>query len=175
MPSKWRSTWIEQGELTMPLEMTSPRLAIDRKKDGPLSVTIQGSEDKTAYLQTRILIIEDEMMIAWMMESILTDAGFADIVTAADAEEASRAAAEHPPGLVVSDINLGAGIDGIEVSVEICRTSGIPVLFVTAYADDATRTRIAGHFPQAELLRKPINGPTLREAVRRALRSEPRH
>lgn len=158
----------------MPFDFVIPRFAADRKK-GPPFATSAASSREAAYLQTRVLIIEDEMMIAWMLESFLSEAGFTDIVMAADGEEARRAASELAPGLVISDLNLGAGTNGLEASAGICQQSEIPVLFVTAYADDGTRRLIAAQFPRAELLRKPVDSAALLGAVRRALQPMSHH
>ncbi len=151
------------------LEMVLPRYAAGRDKPPPAIPAGPSSAGKEKWLGTRVLIVEDEMMIAWMIESLLSDAGFTDIVVAADGEEACRLASETAPGLVVSDINLGAGINGVEAAVAICSDGQIPVLFVTAYADASARARIAEHFPGAELLRKPLDRKTLMAAVARAL------
>lgn len=153
----------------MMLEMVLPRYAAGRGKPPPASLPGASAEGKATWLGTRVLIVEDEMMIAWMIESLLADAGFSDIVVAADGEEACRLASQAAPGIVVSDINLGAGADGIEAAVAICRDGDIPVLFVTAYADASARTRVAEHFPAAELLRKPVDRTALIAAVTRAL------
>lgn len=159
----------------MALSHLQPLFANNRNDRPPKFVVGEGEKREAPYLEARILIIEDEVMIAWTIESLLLDAGFTDIAIASDAMEASTASIEAVPTLVVSDINLGAAIDGVEASIAICQAANIPVLFVTAYADEATRSRIASHFPTSELLRKPVDGPTLVNAVHRALGLRSRH
>src|SRR5690349_3382189 len=88
-------------------------------------------------LAAAILIVEDSAMIAWTVESFLGQMGFTDIVMASTGEEAVALARNAPPGLIVSDINLGAGADGIDTAIAITRDGDTPVLFVSAYADDA--------------------------------------
>lgn len=153
----------------MMLELVVPRFATGGDRPPLAAPTNLSSGGKAKWLGTRVLIVEDEMMIAWMIESLLSDLGFTDIMVAADGEEACRLASQTAPGLVVSDINLGAGINGVEAAVAICRDGNVPVLFVTAYADSSARTRIAEHFPGAELLRKPVDRTALIAAVARAL------
>ncbi|MBN8808264.1 MAG: response regulator [Sphingomonas sp.] len=153
----------------MRLQMLEPLLATNGKRPPAPAIAPGRSSDEATRLETRVLIVEDEMMIAWMIESLLSDAGFENVAIAADGKEACRQASEQTPGLVVSDINLGSGINGVEAAVAICHAGRIPVLFVTAYADGATRERIAAHFPHAELLRKPVDGASLTAAVHRAL------
>ena len=121
--------------------------------------------ERTVRYDASILIIEDEAMIAWMLSSMIEEMGFTDIEIAASAEEARAIAARAAPDLIVSDINLGKGADGIEAAAEIGHAGLIPVLFVTAYADDAVRSRIADAVPTAQLLRKPIERDVLRRAI----------
>jgi CheY-like chemotaxis protein len=123
----------------------------------------------TLPLATAILIVEDSAMIAWTVESFLGQMGFTDIVMASTGEEAVALARTAPPGLIVSDINLGAGADGIDTAIAITRDGDTPVLFVSAYADDAVRERIASHLPRAGLLCKPIQRDSFQAAVRNLL------
>lgn len=108
-------------------------------------------------------------MIAWMVENILLDAGFTTIEMAATGEDAEARAASFRPGLVISDVNLGAGKDGIDSAVAIRAATRLPIIFVTAYADDAMRARIAAAVPGAALLRKPVDQTLLLRAVSSAL------
>lgn len=124
---------------------------------------------------TRILIVEDEVMIAWMLESILEDLGFADIEMAATGAQARAAAARGRPGLILSDVNLGGGPDGIDTAIEIARSDAVPVIFVTAYADQAIRARIDRELPGARLLRKPLQTELVGQAVLAALEAKARH
>lgn len=116
-------------------------------------------------LATPVLIIEDEMMIAWMVQSVLEDLGFSDLVIASSGEEAKADAGRILPGLIISDINLGAGCDGVEASTAISRGGRIPVLFISAYASEETRKRIARDLPTARLLAKPVGITELGDAV----------
>ncbi len=154
----------------MLLERNVLRLATDDPPGGPGDVSDSKGEASPIHLATRILIIEDEVMIAWMVESLLLDMGFSDILIASDADQAASVAASSPPGLIVSDINLGRGPDGIEAAISINRAGQAPVIFVTAYADAAARQRITAAFPQAQLLRKPVERQALVASVQRALR-----
>ena len=118
---------------------------------------------------TPLLIIEDESMIAWMLENILTDAGFTSIALASTGEQAEAFAAKQRPGLVISDINLGAGKDGIAAAQGIRGATRLPLIFVTAYADDGVKQRLADALPGAQILRKPVDEAALMRAVMRAL------
>jgi CheY-like chemotaxis protein len=128
-----------------------------------------GESQSVLPLATAILIVEDSAMIAWTVESFLGQMGFTEIVMASTGEEAVALARTAPPGLIVSDINLGAGADGIDTAIAITLESHTPVLFVSAYADDAVRQRIASHLPLAGLLCKPIQRDSFQAAVRNLL------
>lgn len=116
-------------------------------------------------LRSRILIVEDEVMIAWMIESLLEDMGFENVEIAGSGEEAFSAVAGARPALIVSDINLGSQLDGIAVAERINADGFVPVLFVSGYADDRARARIDATFATAKLLRKPVEPALLRSAI----------
>lgn len=118
---------------------------------------------------TPILVIEDESMIAWMIANVLEEAGFASVAVAANGRQALTEARTRAPGLLVSDVNLGAGIDGVETALAICAAQPAPIIFVTGYADDSMRQRIADTLPRAQILRKPVDPGALTRAVLRAL------
>jgi len=117
-------------------------------------------------LATPVLIVEDEAMIAWMMESLLEDMGFTAIAIAATGEEAIEQAARVAPGLVISDINLGQnGMDWVDAAVAIRKDADPSIVFITGYASAEARDRIARDLPGAQLLRKPVDVEELRRAI----------
>lgn len=116
-----------------------------------------------------VLVIEDEAMIAWMLESLLEDMGFMLIALASNAAEAAAAAAKRLPELVISDINLGDGADGIDAVISIREKCCTAVVFVSAYVDDDARFRISEHVLGARTLAKPLNVAALSDAVQRVL------
>lgn len=117
-------------------------------------------------LAAPVLIVEDEAMIAWMLESLLEDMGFTAITIVASGDEALDAAARLSPGLIVSDINLGpGGLDGVTAAATIRRTLPTPVLFVTGHAGADALERIREGVPGALVLRKPVSPEALRRAV----------
>ena len=128
-----------------------------------------GDGPSPALARVPVLVIEDEAMIAWMLESLLEDMGFEAITLASNAAEAIAAAARRTPELVISDINLGAGADGIDAVGAIRRTCSPAVVFVSAYIDANARTRIAEQVAGARILSKPLGGDDLAAVVRDAL------
>lgn len=120
-------------------------------------------------LHTPVLIIEDESMIAWMLETMLEEMGFDTIAIAPTGGEAVRLAGTNPPGLIISDINLGSGLDGVATAAAIRSMKAGPVIFITGYASEEARARIEVDLPGAPILRKPVSDLELRAAISRAL------
>ncbi len=116
-----------------------------------------------------ILILEDEILIGWMIESILEDAGFSAVTLVTGAAEAVASARAAVPDIMISDVNLGGGEDGIDVAQRIRETADIPVIFVSAYVDAAERDRIARDIGDAAILRKPVEVAALLDALRAIL------
>lgn len=116
-----------------------------------------------------VLVIEDEAIIAWMLESLLEDMGFEEITLASNAMEATAAAERRTPELIISDINLGPGADGVEAVGVIRDTCSPAVVFVSAYIDDNARSRIFNRIAGARILSKPLSGDELSAAIRDAL------
>ena len=89
----------------------------------------------------RILLVEDDALVAWGLESMLVEIGHSPEWTAGSAEEAIEAAATHHPDLVIMDIRLRGDRDGIDAAREIVARYSIPVLFLTGYSDPRTLRR----------------------------------
>ncbi len=128
-----------------------------------------------ADLARDILIVEDEVLIAWMIESLLEDAGFQSIRLATSAADALASAHERGPELIISDINLGVGDNGIEAAIRMRQIAPAPVVFISAYVDGTARTRIADEIGDAVILRKPVEQRALMAAVRELLKRPPQH
>lgn len=120
-------------------------------------------------LDTPLLVVEDEAMIAWMVETMLEEMGFGAIAIAPTGDEAIRLAGATPPGLIISDINLGPGLDGIAAAAAIRAVQAGPVIFITGYASAEAHARIRAELPGAAVLRKPVSEMELRAAITRAL------
>jgi DNA-binding NarL/FixJ family response regulator len=116
----------------------------------------------------RILIVEDDYLVASEMEAALAQAGFEIAGPAASAEEALQLAAGQHPALVVMDIRLDGPRDGIDTALELFATRGIRCVFVTAHHNPDARARARPANPLA-WLPKPYTMPSLVEVVRRAL------
>ena len=91
---------------------------------------------------TKILIVEDENIIALDIRSMLEDLGYmvSDIVSSG--EESIQKASKTKPDLVLMDIKLKGRIDGVSAGQEIYKQFQIPIVYLTAYSDPATIKRI---------------------------------
>jgi CheY-like chemotaxis protein len=91
-----------------------------------------------------ILIVEDERIVARDIEKRLKKLGYQVIGSVASGEEALRQAQLTLPDLVLMDIQLKGQLDGIQTAEHIHTDLDIPVVFLTAYADDETLQRSTG-------------------------------
>ncbi len=89
---------------------------------------------------TRILIVEDESIVALDLERQLQAAGHAVIGRLDTGEDAVECAQAHRPDLVLMDITLAGQMDGVEAAACL-RKSEVPVVFLTAHCDEATLER----------------------------------
>jgi two-component system, response regulator PdtaR len=118
-----------------------------------------------------IMVVEDELVVAENLRQTLTGMGYEVPCTACRSDEAIGMADECPPDLILMDIRLeGSDLDGIETARQIRARHEIPVVFVTAYADDKTLERVISTGPSAFIL-KPFNGQELYSAIEMALHS----
>lgn len=111
-----------------------------------------------------ILVVEDERLIALSIETQLRTLGYAVAGSTRTGEEAVRLAEELRPDLLLMDIHLGSGMDGVQAADLIRQRLGIPVVFLTAHADDGTLQRAKLTEPHGFVL-KPFEEAELRIAI----------
>jgi len=116
----------------------------------------------------RILVVEDELIIAKGIEKRLKVLGYAVTDTVPSGEEAVAQALETLPDLILMDINLQGGMDGVSAAEQIRARVDIPVIFLTAYADSATLARAKISEPFGYIV-KPFQDITLASAIEMAL------
>jgi DNA-binding NarL/FixJ family response regulator len=130
--------------------------------------------DKRIELSRRILVVEDDFLVANEIEVALSDAGFDIAGVAASANEAVELAESQRPALVVMDVRLAGEHDGIHAAVEIFRKLGTRCIFATAHCDQYLLERAKLATPLG-WLQKPYSMLSLVNAVRRALEQPDRH
>jgi signal transduction histidine kinase len=118
--------------------------------------------------ETKVLIVEDERIVALDLQYQLRRLGYTVSDVASTGEEALRIAEETQPDVVLMDIRLGGPLDGVETAEELRDRSDVPVVFLTAYADDRTLERAKATEPFGYLL-KPFEERELQIAIEIAL------
>jgi PAS domain S-box-containing protein len=118
--------------------------------------------------QVKILIVEDEAIVAKDMELCLSSFGYSICGIVASGEDALAAAGEIQPNLIILDMMLKGKLDGIETAHRIRTQFGIPVIFVTAYSDENTIKRARETNAFGYLL-KPFEERELRSTIEMAL------
>jgi PAS domain S-box-containing protein len=116
----------------------------------------------------RVLIVEDERVVARHIQTRLAHLGYDTVGITGSGEEAVRLAAELRPDLVLMDIRLDGPMDGVAAAQQIRDRSQVPVVYLTAYADDDTLRRARVTEPFGYVL-KPFDERELRTAVEMAL------
>jgi two-component system, response regulator PdtaR len=112
----------------------------------------------------RLLVVEDEILTADYLHHLLIELGYEVCGHAATAAAAINLAGERRPDLILMDVNLGRGGDGIDAAGQILARFGIRSLFVTAYGDRATLQRAESTQP-AGVLFKPFDKARLGSAL----------
>src|SRR5215212_870699 len=140
--------------------LASPNDSKARTRSSEASETEQG--------KTRILVVEDDFLIALQTEAALADAGFEVIGNATTAEEAVALAKAQQPCLAVMDIRLASERDGIDAASQLFKEFGIRCIFATAHDDPHTRRRAEPYAPLGWLA-KPYTMTSLVTLVVEAL------
>ena len=115
-----------------------------------------------------VLVVEDETIVSMDIQSKLKDLGCSIAAAVSSGHEAVQSAAETSPDLVLMDINLHGDMDGVDAAGRIQRHFDIPIIYLTAYADDQTLQRaiIADSFGYVV---KPFTEQALHAAIEVAL------
>lgn len=100
-----------------------------------------------------ILIVDDERVVARDLERTLTQLGYAVAGRAGSGEEAVRQARALEPSLVLMDIHLGEGMDGVDAAREIREGIDVPIVYLTAFSDRETLERAKATAPAAYLMK----------------------
>jgi DNA-binding LytR/AlgR family response regulator len=121
------------------------------------------------YSNLNILIVEDSGLVARGLEHRLRQQGYERIRLAANSAECLHILAEAPVDVILMDIELkGSEADGIETARAVRDLYDVPVIFLTAFADEDTLAR-AGSAGAVNYLVKPVNDRQLHVAIQQAL------
>ena len=117
---------------------------------------------------SRILIVEDEIVVSKVLGLRLSDLGYEVAGTVDNAIEAIAEAARLKPNLILMDIMLKGDMDGIEAASEIRKNMDIPIIFLTAFSDEETLNRAKITSPYGYII-KPFEEREIRINIEIAL------
>jgi DNA-binding LytR/AlgR family response regulator len=115
-----------------------------------------------------ILVVEDESIVRKDIERSLTKLGYNVVAQADTGEKAIELAMEHRPEIALMDIMLKGDMNGIDAAERIKREIDIPIIFLTAYADEATLSKAKITEPHGYIL-KPFKEIDLHTTIEMAL------
>ncbi|CAN0456472.1 unnamed protein product [Phaeothamnion confervicola] len=111
----------------------------------------------------RVLIVEDELLVAWHLETLVRAQNLEVCALVPDGDGAIEQADDVD--LILMDIRLAGRMDGIEAARRIRQHHQTPIIFITAHGDPNTRDTIERTIPGTPVLAKPITADRLREAI----------
>lgn len=115
----------------------------------------------------RILIVEDDPLIADSLEVIVQETGYECIGKVDTVKDALMSVADLAPDLLLLDINLEGNREGLDIAEIVYKREKIPYIFITAYSDESTVTRGAATEPMGYLI-KPFSQADVRVALKLA-------
>jgi CheY-like chemotaxis protein len=160
----------EQGQVGVGLLMSSENHFLPEDINRDDLAAALGKDAAAAKARfPRALIVEDEIFVAWHLESLVRDLQLEVCGLVPDGEGAVELADNMEPDLVLMDISLSGQLDGVEAARRIREKKNVPVIFITAYSDAATVARINREVPGSQVLGKPVSADRLRSAIGVAL------
>lgn len=118
--------------------------------------------------KTNVLVIEDESIVSKDIQHSLKKLGYNVVGSASTGEKAIDLALELKPDVVLMDIMLKGKLTGIEASEEIRKSLNIPVIYLTAYADEATLEKAKVTQPHGYII-KPFKEIDIHTSIEMAL------
>ena len=116
----------------------------------------------------RIIVVEDEPLIAEDLRAHLEELGYTVCAVCDNALDAMSELITHKPDLLLLDINLGDGADGVQLAAKVNTKHPTPFIFVTSHADGATLERVKEVRPAGFII-KPFDTNDLRTQIEIAL------
>ena len=115
----------------------------------------------------KILIVEDENIIASDIRSMLEDLGYLVSDVVSSGEESIEKASKTRPDLILMDIKLKGNLDGVSAGEEIIKQFRIPIVYLTAYSDQNTIKRISDgkNGSQSAVINKPFDEEELQSII----------
>jgi CheY-like chemotaxis protein len=163
-------------ELADALEPAMPRAALEelpvhsclpvaRIADAIVQLSTQRSAGPD---RRRVLIVEDERVVALNLERQLTSLGYRVVASVPSGEEALRIAASVSPDVVLMDVQLAGAMRGTEAGESLWTRLRIPVVYATAYSDERTLANARSSMAYGFVV-KPYRAAQIHAALRLAL------
>lgn len=141
-------------------------LIMGRSEDDVRALIDEAAAEIAQQLKTRIMIIEDEPLIAMEIECLVGDLGHSVVGIASTRTSATTLAAREKPSMVLADIHLADGSSGVDAVRDILADLNVPVIFITAYPERL----LTGERPEpAFLVTKPFKPETVKAVISQAL------
>ena len=118
--------------------------------------------------QTNVLVVEDESIVSKDIQHSLKKLGYNVVGAAATGEQAVKLAVEAQPDIILMDIMLKGEMNGIEAATQIRQETHIPVIFLTAYADESTLNKAKVTQPYGYII-KPFKEIDIHTSIEMAL------
>lgn len=116
----------------------------------------------------RVLIVEDERLVARSLERQLRRLGHRVVGLVSTGIEAIQQALEHRPDMILMDIRLRGQMDGIEAAASVRKQLNVRIVYMSAYIDEATLARAQATQPDA-FLHKPFSSSSFLETLEHIL------
>ena len=118
--------------------------------------------------QTNVRVVEDESIVSKDIQHSLKKLGYNVVGAAATGEQAVKLAVEAQPDIILMDIMLKGEMNGIEAATQIRQETNIPVIFLTAYADESTLNKAKVTQPYGYII-KPFKEIDIHTSIEMAL------
>lgn len=119
----------------------------------------------------KILLVEDEFLIASLLQKNLRLVGYEVCELVGTGEEAVKRAEQEQPDFILMDIHLAGEMDGIKAAREIHERFQIPLIFMTGYSDEERMTQTSELNPLAYLV-KPVTPDDIKPVIDSALKRD---
>jgi len=118
--------------------------------------------------KTKILIVEDNPIVAEDLKTKLIHLGYDVTATAYSGEQALDSVERHRPDIALMDIRLGEGMNGIDTALKLKKTHGVSVIYLTAHADDDTISKAKLTEPYGYIV-KPFDDTKIKSVIEIAI------
>lgn len=140
-------------------------------EDGPAGSGAAKDDETGAGRTLNVLIVEDELLVAWHLEAMVRETGASVCGIANDRDTALAIAEREEPDLILMDVNLGDGPDGVSVAAEVSRSQSPRFLFVTAYDPRSIEAKKSRLGVEGRIMGKPVDARTLGTEIQKAAAS----